>query len=43
MLRNVSIKKILLMRMHADLSRYLCQFFTGFRRMDMVKSAIGQY
>lgn len=37
------IKQILLMRMHADLSRYLSHFFSGFLRMNLVKSAIGQF
>ena len=38
-----TMKRLLLLRMHADLSRYLTQFFSGFRRMNLVKSAIGYY
>ena len=33
--QNVTIKRILLQRMHADLSRYLTQFFGGYRKMAM--------
>ena len=38
--KNIAIKRILLLRMHADLSRYLTQFFTGYRRNTLIKSAI---
>ena len=40
MQQEQQIKQILLMRMHADLSRYLTNFFTGYLRMNLVKSAI---
>ena len=36
----IAIKRILLLRMHADLSRYLTQFFTGYRRSILIRSAI---
>ena len=29
--------------MHADLSRYVSTFFTGFRQLEVIKSAIEKY
>jgi len=39
----VTIKRILLLRMHGDMSRYMATFFSGFRRMALVRTTIDYF
>ena len=41
--RSVYMCKVLLLRMVADLSRYLSEHYTGYLKTDMIKRAIKAY